>query len=101
MAMFSESLCEEVIRTEGRCGLSKNEKVQMARFALRQIKTENPWKRQALRYLWVREQSPDKLLGIYMDFPGNATPEEWDAAIDKAMSGTNGSSAAEESRKEK
>ena len=30
MAHFSESLCEEVIRTEGKCGLSKNEMTQMA-----------------------------------------------------------------------
>ena len=43
MAHFSESLCEEVIRTEGGCGLTRNEMVQMARFALRAIKNENPY----------------------------------------------------------
>lgn len=37
MAQFTKSLCEEVIRTEGRVGLTANEKVQMARLALRAL----------------------------------------------------------------
>lgn len=41
--------------------------------------------RDAGRYRWAREQSPDVLLDLYMDIPGNASPEEWDEAIDRAM----------------
>ena len=39
MAQFTHSLCEEVIRTEGRVGLTANEKVQMAHLALRTLKS--------------------------------------------------------------
>lgn len=38
MAQFTHSLCEEVIRTEGRVGLTDWEKLQMARLALRALK---------------------------------------------------------------
>lgn len=55
MAHFSESLCEEVIRTEGKCGLTRNEMTQMARFALRAIRGENPWMRDGLRYKFLRD----------------------------------------------
>ena len=37
MAQFTLSLCEEVIRTEGKCGLTHNEITQMARLALRSL----------------------------------------------------------------
>ena len=50
MAQFTHSLCEEVIRTQGRCGLSPNEITQMARLALRALKDENPWK---MKYLML------------------------------------------------
>ena len=54
MAQFTHTLCEEVIRTEGRCGLSPNEITQMARLALRALKDEDPWKGNYLRLLhWL------------------------------------------------
>lgn len=54
MAQFTHSLCEEVIRTEGRCGLSKNETTQMARLALRALHNENPWRSKYLALLdWL------------------------------------------------
>ena len=37
MAQFTKSLCEEVIRTEGRCGLTHWEKLQMATLALKEL----------------------------------------------------------------
>lgn len=37
MAHFTKSLCEEVIRSKGRCGLTYWEMEQMARLALRAI----------------------------------------------------------------
>lgn len=49
MAQFTHSLCEEVIRTNGRVGLSDNEKLQMALLALRALKNENPWKDKYLK----------------------------------------------------
>lgn len=58
MAQFTHSLCEEVIRTEGGCGLSRNEITQMARLALRQLKAENPLMRDYLRYRFLRDQEP-------------------------------------------
>lgn len=38
MAQFTKSLCEEVIRTQGKVGLTANEKMQMAVLALRALK---------------------------------------------------------------
>lgn len=38
MAQFTHSLCEEVIRTQGKCGLTRNEMVQLANLALRVLK---------------------------------------------------------------
>lgn len=38
MAQFTHSLCEEVIRTNGKCGLTHNEMVQLANLALRVLK---------------------------------------------------------------
>ena len=40
MAQFTQSLCEEVIRTDGKCGLTRNEMVQLARIALRTLERE-------------------------------------------------------------
>jgi hypothetical protein len=42
MAQFTHSLCEEVIRTDGKCGLTRNEMVQMARLALRTLDPDGP-----------------------------------------------------------
>lgn len=57
MAQFTESLCEEVIRTEGRCGLTRNEITQMARFALRAIRNEGSELLDATRFRWLRRNS--------------------------------------------
>lgn len=40
MAQFTESLCKEVIRTDGKCGLTRNEMVQLAHIALRTLERE-------------------------------------------------------------
>ena len=40
MAQFTESLCREVIRTKGQCGLTRNEIVQLAVIALRTLERE-------------------------------------------------------------
>jgi hypothetical protein len=61
MAQFTHSLCEEVIRTEGRCSLSKNEIMQMARLALRTLHNENIYLRDAVRYRWLRDAKPNQL----------------------------------------
>ena len=37
MAQFTKSLCKEVIKTNGKVGLTANEKLQMAVLALRQL----------------------------------------------------------------
>lgn len=37
MAQFTESLCDEVIRTQGKCGLTHNEMVQLAWIAKRTL----------------------------------------------------------------
>jgi hypothetical protein len=37
MAQFTKTLCEEVIRTQGRVKLTDNEKLQMAYIALREL----------------------------------------------------------------
>jgi hypothetical protein len=94
MAHFSESLCEEVIRTEGECGLTRNEMVQMARFALRAIRNENPLLRDALRYRYMRSNAAFQDRngpGLYWYLPrfNRDLPlgERLDAAIDDAMSG--------------
>ena len=91
MAHFSESLCEEVIRTEGGCGLSRNEITQMARFALRAIRNENPWMRNGLRYLWLRDQWLGHMLKLFDTT--DTSDVGLDHAIDEAMSGT-GSAAS-------
>lgn len=40
MAQFTKSLCEEVIRTEGKCGLTRNEIVQLAHIALKELERQ-------------------------------------------------------------
>jgi hypothetical protein len=67
MAQFTHSLCEEVIRTEGRCGLSLNEITQMARLALRALKDENTWKGKYLKLLYRLEndgKEPSRASGV-------------------------------------
>ena len=86
MAQFTHSLCEEVIRTEGGCGLSRNEITQMARLALRALKDENPWKADALRYHYLRSEKLGEMLAM---FPTTDTSDVGlDHAIFAAMSGT-------------
>lgn len=92
MAHFSESLCEEVIKTDGRCGLTRNEMVQMAVLAMRAIKNENPWKLDGLRYRWLRRE--DELIGSE-PFIGRRqgsvftrwTGKDADASVNEAMGG--------------
>ena len=90
MAHFSETLCEEVIRTEGRCGLSQNEITQMARFALRAIRSESPFRRDAFRYRWLKSSGPEARLfiALWQGGPITALADEFaDHAVDAAMSG--------------
>jgi hypothetical protein len=91
MAHFSESLCEEVIRTEGKCGLTRNEMTQMARFALRAIRAENPLLVDAARYRWLRSEevaTDPRYYAFWNEFNAKLCREEqMDAAIDAAMSG--------------
>lgn len=102
MAQFTHSLCEEVIRTEGRCNLSPNEKAQMARLALRALKNENPLLVDAIRYRWLREQHWDHSAMAVVSDPkanvrlGTYCPSEdrLDAAIDAAMSASSESGGA-------
>lgn len=102
MAQFTHSLCEEVIRTEGRCGLTQNEKTQMARLALRTLKNENPLLIDAIRYRWLRKQHWDhSAMAVVSDPKENVrlgtycpSDDRLDAAIDAAMlhDGDHGSS---------
>lgn len=99
MAHFSESLCEEVIRTAGGCGLSRNEITQMARFALRAIRAENPLMRDYLRYQTLRQASqdpPSAFIAMRAMDPAHVvvqlTGEHADRHIDALMSG-NGTEA--------
>lgn len=59
MAQFTHSLCEEVIRTEGRCGLTRNEMVQLANLALRVLKPER-----ASVWIPVTERLPDDDMSV-------------------------------------
>jgi hypothetical protein len=92
MAHFSESLCEEVIKTDGRCGLTRNEMVQMARFALRAIRNENPWKLDGIRYRWLKREEEHVGSEPFICRRQGSTFTRWtgqeaDAAVNEAMSG--------------
>ena len=91
MAHFSESLCEEVIRTEGRCGLSKWEMTQMARFALQAIRQQNPLMPDALRYRWLRSERLGEMLKIFDT--SDMSDVGLDHAIFTAMAGGHGPEA--------
>lgn len=86
MAQFSESLCEEVIKSRGKCGLTRNEMVQMAHYALRQIRAENALIRDAARYWMLRDKWKHRIAGM-LEHNGPITDEVLDALIDNAMSG--------------
>ena len=110
MAQFTHSLCEEVIRTDGRCTLSPNERVQMARLALRALKNENPLLADALRYRWLRENGDQ---GIYVIRRGGwkqgdphhpldlCQSGELDTVIDEYMSGVRKVQRDETAREDK
>jgi hypothetical protein len=93
MAQFTHSLCEEVIRTDGACGLTRNEMVQMAWLALRALKNENPLLADAIRYRWLRKQHWDhSAMAVVSDPKENVrlgtycpSDDRLDAAIDEAM----------------
>ena len=95
--MTLKSLCEEVIRSEGKCGLTRNEMTQMARFALRAIRNENPWMRNGLRYLWLRDQWLGHLLKLFDTT--DTSDVGLDFAIDMAISATGPSTAANQQHK--
>jgi len=86
MAQFTHSLCEEVIRTNGKCGLTMNETVQMAKLALRALKNENPLLLDAMRYRWLREAAADVDMSNLLRDGG----AEMDANIDARMGGSSG-----------
>jgi hypothetical protein len=104
MAQFTHTLCEEVIRTEGGCGLSRNEITQMAKLALRALKNENPYLVDAIRYRWLRDHAdPDEGHPAIRTHDQNSwgkwyytydTGTAADAKIDAAMSGA-GSEASQ------
>ena len=78
MAHFSESLCEEVIRSEGGCGLTRNEMVQMARFALRAIRNENPYIVDWIRFSVIQ----DALAHFPQGHDEDGIYTEWKAQLD-------------------
>lgn len=81
MAHFSESLCEEIIRTEGGCGLTRNEMVQMARFALRAIRNENPYLKNEHRHFVVDEA----LAAFPQGHDEDGVYTEWKAKLDATL----------------
>lgn len=93
MAQFTHSLCEEVIKKEGRISLSPNEITQMARLALRQLHAENGLLVDAIRYRWLRQQHWDhSAMAVVSDPKANVrlgtycpSEDQLDAAIDTAM----------------
>lgn len=92
MAHFSESLCEEVIRTDGKCGLSPNEITQMARFALQAIRQQNPLKLDAIRYRWLKDEHAFTEAGLFIAKQDAAGISRWngeaaDALLNDAMTG--------------
>lgn len=58
MAQFTHSLCEEVIRTDGKCGLTRNEMVQLARIALRVLRPAGATEAVKLAEQW-KERADD------------------------------------------
>lgn len=95
MAQFTHSLCEEVIRTEGGCGLTRNEITQMARLALRTLKGEKPYFMDAMRYRCIRETSsdaPNAFIAMRALDPAHVvvqfTGEQADRHIDAIISGS-------------
>lgn len=49
-------------------------------------------RRDADRYRWARQKSMSDLFDLYMTLADDATPEEFDAAIDNAMLAGDGES---------
>jgi hypothetical protein len=89
MAQFTHSLCEEVIKTDGKCGLTRNEMVQMARLALRALKNENPLLLDAIRYRFLRDTKKSRIAGM-LEYSGFITDQVLDDLIDNAMSSVAG-----------
>jgi hypothetical protein len=105
MAHFSESLCEEVIRTGGKCGLSHNEMTQMARFALQAIRQQNPLRLDAIRYRWLKDEHAFTEAGVFIARQDANGVVRWmgeaaDQMLNEAMSGGNRSDAASGTRPE-
>lgn len=91
MAQVTQSLCEEIIRTNGKVGLTEWEKQQLAALALKSFALpEAGVALDAARYRWLRENSAFEKYGIFVgrqhaNGVGRWFCEAADALIDGGM----------------